>query len=138
MTAYSATRAAELVAMLRAEHPCAAGVYSLASQMAAQLEAAVSEIARLEPMSRDLWALSAFREASEAVARDVEVIRLRAELEVARARLARVEQASQRLADAAQHCKGCVECGDGPCCDHCDVDAAIAAISAARKTGGGE
>ena len=36
-----------------------------------------------------------------------------------------------RIANAAQHCKSCRDCGDGPCCDQCDVDAACAALTAA-------
>jgi truncated hemoglobin YjbI len=53
-----------------------------------QLAAAVREVARLEPMSRDLWALSAFREACD----DLERVRaerdaLRAEVESLRNRV---------------------------------------------------
>lgn len=32
-----------------------------------------------------------------------------------------------RLVAATEHCRSCRDCGDGPCCAHCDVAAAIAA-----------
>lgn len=38
--------------------------------------------------------------------------------------------AACRLADAADHCRMCRECGDGPCCNDCDVEAATVAVRA--------
>lgn len=33
-----------------------------------------------------------------------------------------------RLAAATVHCRVCRDCGDGPCCSSCDVEAACAAL----------
>ncbi len=41
---------------------------------------------------------------------------------------ARLRVIATRIADAAAHCRSCRDCGDGPCCTRCDVEAASAAL----------
>lgn len=40
----------------------------------------------------------------------------------------RLRKAFVRRATATEHCRHCRDCGDGPCCDRCDVQAAIDAL----------
>lgn len=64
MTAYDPALCERLVAELRAEHPCASGVYGLASQLARQLEAASAHANHATKKWRDYednYILPAFR-----------------------------------------------------------------------------
>ena len=47
----------------------------------------------------------------------------------AEGRTDRLLLAAQRLIDATRHCRSCRDCGDGPCCGNCDVQAATDAIT---------
>lgn len=42
-----------------------------------------------------------------------------------------IEALARRLADATDHCLICADCGDGPCCERCDVRAAADLVRAA-------
>lgn len=52
------------------------------------------------------------------------VIELVDKLEAAEAEVTLLRAAAKTLADAADHCRHCQVCGDGPCCDLCGSEAA--------------
>lgn len=60
---------------------------------------------------------------------------LAAELARVRGELEQVRAAAVRLDDATGHCLSCRECGDGPCCERCEVVVASEALAGLR--GGG-
>jgi hypothetical protein len=39
---------------------------------------------------------------------------------------------AEELGDVLEHCRGCRKCGDGPCCEHCGSDKALAKLEAMR------
>lgn len=58
----------------------------------------------------------------------IERLRAVAERDASRAEVLRLSALANRLADAAEHCRCCRDCGDGPCCDACDVAASVAEL----------